>query len=203
MPSDWESKQLIKTSEWSKKLCVYNKQIHKNVFKFKQLLSLLNYVSKILLLYKRKKLYRLNQERNMHKSSTANKQKKSKTVLKQICRWILMRGQQGMDFSTRGSVIMDYGAYFGQKQRFNQFNDRFLFHTNISLLRHKILIDRLELCGLLADYCDVFISCLDSHSDGTHSLHRSHWWASDVMLYFSKSVLMKKQTHLHLGWPEG
>ncbi len=32
------------------------------------------------------------------------------------------------------------------------------------------------------DYCDVFISCLDTHSDGTHS----------------KSVLMKKQTHLHL-----
>ncbi len=25
--------------------------------------------------------------------------------------------------------------------------------------------------------CDVFISCLDSHSDGTHSLQ---WWASDV-----------------------
>ncbi len=22
------------------------------------------------------------------------------------------------------------------------------------------------------DYCDVFISCLDSHSDGTHSLQR-------------------------------
>ncbi len=31
--------------------------------------------------------------------------------------------------------------------------------------------------------CDVFISCLDSHSDGTHSLQRIHWWASDVMLY--------------------
>ncbi len=25
------------------------------------------------------------------------------------------------------------------------------------------------------DYCDVFISCLDSHSDGTHSLQRIHW----------------------------
>ncbi len=37
------------------------------------------------------------------------------------------------------------------------------------------------------DYCDVFISCLDSHSDGTHSLQRIH-----------KSVLMKKQTHLLL-----
>ncbi len=48
----------------------------------------------------------------------------------------------------------------------------------------------------------VFISRLDSHSDGTHSLQRMHWWASDVMLNFSKSVLMKKQTHLHLGWRE-
>ncbi len=32
-----------------------------------------------------------------------------------------------------------------------------------------------------------FISCLDSHSDGTHSLQSIHWWASDEMLYFSKS----------------
>ncbi len=29
--------------------------------------------------------------------------------------------------------------------------------------------------GLLVVYCDVFISCLDS--DGTHSLHRIHWWS--------------------------
>ncbi len=41
-------------------------------------------------------------------------------------------------------------------------------------------------CVLLVDYCDVFISCLDSHSDGTHSLQRIHWWASDAMLHFSK-----------------
>ncbi len=32
------------------------------------------------------------------------------------------------------------------------------------------LIDELEWCGLFVDYWDVFISCLDSHSDGTHSL---------------------------------
>ncbi len=49
-------------------------------------------------------------------------------------------------------------------------------------------------------YCDVFISCLDSHSDGTHSLQSIHWWASDVMLHFSKSA--KKKTHTHLRWPE-
>ncbi len=53
------------------------------------------------------------------------------------------------------------------------------------------------------DYYDVFISCLHSHSDGTHSLQRIHWWESDMMVNFSKSVLMKRQNHLHLGWPEG
>ncbi len=40
---------------------------------------------------------------------------------------------------------------------------------------HKMLIDGLEWCGLLVDYCDVFFSCLDSHSDGTHSLQRINW----------------------------
>ncbi len=39
---------------------------------------------------------------------------------------------------------------------------------------HKMLIDGLELCGVLVDYCDVFISSLDSHSEGTHSLQRIH-----------------------------
>ncbi len=56
--------------------------------------------------------------------------------------------------------------------------------------------------GLHVEYCDVFISCLDSHSDGTHSLQMIHCWASDVVQNFSKSGLTKKQTHLHLGWPE-
>ncbi len=59
-------------------------------------------------------------------------------------------------------------------------------------------------CGLLVGYCDVFISCLDSHSDGTHSLQRIHWESSDVMLNFSKSVPdWGKLTHLHVGWSVG
>ncbi len=77
------------------------------------------------------------------------------------------------------------------------------FSYRHSFLLHKALIDGLEMCGLLVDYCDVFISCLDSHSDGTHSLQRIHWWASDVMPNFSKSVPMKKRTYLHLGRLEG
>ncbi len=34
----------------------------------------------------------------------------------------------------------------------------------------------------------MFISCLDCHSDGTHSLQRIHWWASDAMVHFFKSA---------------
>ncbi len=34
------------------------------------------------------------------------------------------------------------------------------------------LIDGLEWSGILEVHCDVFSSCLDSHSDGTHSLQR-------------------------------
>ncbi len=36
--------------------------------------------------------------------------------------------------------------------------------------------------------CDVFISCLDSHSDGTHSVQRIHWRASDVKLRFDEET---------------
>ncbi len=61
--------------------------------------------------------------------------------------------------------------------------------------------DGLELCELLLDYCDAFISCLDSHSDGTHSLERIHKWACDVMLNVSKSVLMKKLSASWMVWP--
>ncbi len=58
---------------------------------------------------------------------------------------------------------------------------------------HKTLIDGLELCELLEDYYDIFICCLDSHSDGTHSLQKIYWWASDAILhFFAKTIPMKK-----------
>ncbi len=49
------------------------------------------------------------------------------------------------------------------------------------------------------DYCDVFISCLDSHSDGTHSPQRPI--GEEVMERYTSPIL-KKQTHLHLERPE-
>ncbi len=80
------------------------------------------------------------------------------------------------------------------------------FIQTCSVSFHKTLIDGLEWCRLLVDYCDVFISCFNSHSDGTHSLQRIHWWARVVILKFSKSVSMRKQIHIYLvscmtwGW---
>ncbi len=49
----------------------------------------------------------------------------------------------------------------------------------------------------------VVFSCLDSHSDGTHSLQRIYCWASDVKLHSSESVPMERQTHVYLEWSEG
>ncbi len=40
-------------------------------------------------------------------------------------------------------------------------------------------------------------SCLDSHSDGTHSLQRIHWWTNNVMLHFSKS---NEETNSSTSW---
>ncbi len=119
----------------------------------------------------------LNQERNLHRSSTVYKIKQLKT----ICGWIVM-----WETFTGGSIIMDYGL-----NRSNSFKLKaswwicFLQTHSFCLL--QMLTDGLEWCGLLVDYCDVFISCLDSHSNGTHSLQSIHWWARDVMLHFSKS----------------
>ncbi len=45
-----------------------------------------------------------------------------------------------------------------------------------------MLTDGLESFGLLVEYCDVFINCLDSHTNGTRSLQMIHYWASDVIL---------------------
>ncbi len=51
-------------------------------------------------------------------------------------------------------------------------------------------------------YKHACFHCLDSHSDGTYSLQMIHYWTNYVMLLSSKSVLMKNQINLHLGWPE-
>ncbi len=56
-----------------------------------------------------------------------------------------------------------------------------LFIKNMmQLFTFKIFTNELKSCELLRDYCDVFINYLDSHSDGTHSMQKIHWWASVI-----------------------
>ncbi len=103
-----------------------------------------------------------------------------------------------MDYFTGSSVIMKYGLVFWQDLKLKRLNDE-LFLSNHQVFNSQVSIDGVG-CGLLVDYCDVLINCLDSHSEGTHSI------AEDLLVdssFFSKSVLMKKQTSLHLEWPEG
>ncbi len=98
----------------------------------------------------------------------------------------------------------DYRLLFGLKAMVEIENAlmMYLFVTNTQLFTSHDVNWWLEWCGLLVDYCDVLISCLDAHSDGTHSLQRIHCWANDVMLHFSKSVPINKQMKLdHVGWP--
>ncbi len=57
---------------------------------------------------------------------------------------------------------------------------------------HKMLTDGLEWCGLLVDYCDVFSSFLDSHSDGTHSLQSTlvMLWCISPSLFWWRNKLL-------------
>ncbi len=89
-------------------------------------------------------------------------------------------------FFTGGSVIIDYGLLL--------FN---LFDGFVSAFVFSMLTDGLEWSGLLVDYCDVFSSSLDSHSDGTHSLQSIHCWDSNAMTHFSKS---DEETNSSTSW---
>ncbi len=87
-----------------------------------------------------------------------------------------VRDNRAWIFFTGGSVIMDYGLTFETKATNWMLNDAF-----VSFKRAGFVFSR---CSLMVwsgvGYCDVFISCLDSHSDVSPNLK-------------------KKQTHLHLG----
>ncbi len=77
-----------------------------------------------------------------------------------------------------------YELYFTRKQEFEVKNVLMmdLFLTNMQLFTSQ------DINWWTGGDCDVFISCLDSHSDGTHSLQSIYCWTSDEMQNFPKSV---------------
>ncbi len=122
-----------------------------------------------------KKCSGLYQERNLRWSNTVYKPKQSKTASKpkQICGWILMWETTGDGlFHWRKRWYRLWAHILGKNILIMD-----LFLTNMQLLASQDVnwwTGLLVVCGV--DHCDVFISCLDSHSDGTHSLLRIHWW---------------------------
>ncbi len=121
----------------------------------------------------------------------------------QIC-WVILMWEdiRGWTFSLKEALYELWTCILIRSDglKLKCLNEGFVSYKH-SFFLHKMLTDGLDLCGLLVDYCDVFISCLDSHSDGTHSLQSIH--CEQVMECYISPNLMKKQTHLHLERPEG
>ncbi len=142
----------------------------------------------IILLFAVKKSSSVKQERHVHITS-----EDSPNDSEQICWWILIWEDNGeWTFSLKEALLLwIYIVASRNGLKLKCLNDSFVSYKH-SFPLHKMLIDGLESYGLLVEYCDAFISCLYSHSDGTHSPNRIHWWASDIMLHFSKSVPKKK-----------
>ncbi len=77
-----------------------------------------------------------------------------------------------MRFYTQQPLLAYIRYIYIYKQRFEvknkRLNDGFVHYKHAVFSRHKILIYGPGSWGLLVDYCAVFVSSLDSHSDGTH-----------------------------------
>ncbi len=66
---------------------------------------------------------------------------------------------------------MDYGLIFCDSLKLKLLIGGFVSYEHVvfDFTRHELM----DWSGV--HYCDVFISCLDSNSDGTHSLQSIHW----------------------------
>ncbi len=52
--------------------------------------------------------------------------------------------------------------------------------------------------GVVWNYCDVFISCLDSHSDGTHSLQRIPLVSKWLQCYISPNLFWRRNKLIYI-----
>ncbi len=115
-----------------------------------------------------------------------------------MCRWILMcMHKRRWTFSLNETLLWITNSNYCRKQWFKCLNNGFVCYNHAAFYFTR--------CSLMdwshVDYLWVivmFLSAVWTHSDGTHSLQRIHWWARDIMFNFSKSVLM--QSSLIFGW---
>ncbi len=96
-----------------------------------------------------------------------------------------------MTLSMTFSLKCYYGLWTGILAIINGLK---LKHLTDGLVSYKQAVFHFTRCQLLfVDYCDDFIICLISYSDGTHSLQRIQWWMSDVVLNFSNRFQWKNK----------
>ncbi len=121
------------------------------------------------------------------------------TSSKQICQWILMwKDSSWWTFPWRKNYYWFWTHILSRNDGLNLkcFNDGCVCKKK----KKKMFTPQ------YINWCTGVMwitTVMDSHSDGTHSLQRIHWWLSDVLLNFSKHVLMTKQNPLYLDRPEG
>ncbi len=119
--------------------------------------------------------------------------------------WFLMWEDNRGTFSLEEALLWIMDSYFDQKRRFKVKNVIkwwicFLQTCSFSLQDIHCWTGVVWItCGLLWCFYELFGLSFWRHPFTAED----PWWASDAMLNFSKSVLMKRQTHLHREWPEG
>ncbi len=120
---------------------------------------------------------------------------------KQICQWFRCK-----------KTARNWLFYFHLFTHYSGFWNYILARSDSLKLKHLIdeFITKMQLLAsqdLNWSHVDYlwfivmfFISCLDSYSDGTHSLQRIHWWASDVMLHFFQSDEETNSSTYWMSW---
>ncbi len=86
-------------------------------------------------------------------------------------------GQAGMDFFTRGTNNLDYREVFWVKNKCLKIKN-----LNVFVLTNMQIFTSLDIdwyTVVVCINCDVYFSCLNSHSDSTH-------YTSDAMIHLEK-----------------
>ncbi len=122
----------------------------------------------------------LNQERNMYRSRTIYKQNQSKIFLNKY-----FGGFQCASITVDG--LLD------RRKCYYRSWTCICIYIYVDSLKFKMLQDINWWTGVVWITCDVLISCLDSHSDGTHSLQRIHCWARDEIQNFPNLLLWRNK----------
>ncbi len=125
------------------------------------------------------------------KSAQIKHRLQAKTALNKYVAGFWCERQQKMDFSLE-EVLLIIDSYLS-----NGLKLKTSWWICFSFCLLQMLTDGLEWCGLLVYYCDVFISCLNSNSDGTHSLQSIHCWDTDAVTHFYKS---DEETNSSTNW---